>query len=259
MPLAVIGRRASVDGEPLPPLTAEEIARFHRLGFLALPRFTTVEDVARLRRILIPLYERFHALPARVAVDLGDEARPAGAFQIPEINWAVRLAPELRATLTFRRCREVAGQLLGRPAAPTGFDHAILKPPRNGRPTPWHQDEAYTDGRGPRGSVHFWIPLQAVTVEMGCMHFIAGSHLGPLLPHRRRGPHAHALEAEGLDTSAAVACPLPAGGATVHLPRTLHHTGPNLTDEPRYAWSLEFGPARRRWRAWLGGVCGPRR
>ena len=42
----------------------------------------------------------------------------------------------------------------------------------------------------------------------------------------------------------------------MHLPYTLHHTGPNMTDEPRLAWILEFGPARprARWRAWLDAV-----
>jgi ectoine hydroxylase-related dioxygenase (phytanoyl-CoA dioxygenase family) len=38
----------------------------------------------------------------------------------------------------------------------------------------------------------------------------------------------------------AVACPLAPGGATVHAARTLHHTGPNTTDEPRRALILAF-------------------
>jgi len=51
-----------------------------------------------------------------------------------------------------------------------------------------------------------------------------------------------------------VACPLRAGDATVHLPHTLHQTGPNMTDDARVAWILEFGLARPcvPWRAWLG-------
>src|SRR4029079_17423601 len=56
--------------------------------------------------------------------------------------------------------------------------------------------------------------------------------------------HAHALEAEDVDVSRAVACPLRAGDVTVHMPRTLHYPGPNLTATPRLAWSLEFGPRR---------------
>jgi hypothetical protein len=233
----------------LPALSAEDIDRFHRQGFLAIERFTTPEDLARIQTILDELYARLRQLPPQHTVDLGDEGRHDGTPQIPEINWTLRLAPRLRATLAFARCGALAEQLLGCRALHTGYDHAILKPPHNERATPWHQDQAYTDDRGPLSGLHFWIPMQEVTVEMGCMHFIPGSHLGEVLPHRRRGGRtsAHVMEAESVDTSAAVACPLPAGGATVHLPRTLHYTGPNLTDQPRLAWSLEFGPPRTRW------------
>jgi hypothetical protein len=247
--------RAPAGPEGLPRLGAEEVAQFHDQGFLALPHFTTADDVARIREVFLRLYARFRELSPVHAIDLGHEARPPEP-QIPEINWALRLAPELRRSLAFARCRELAAQLLGRPVVHTGYDHAILKPPRNNCDTPWHQDQAYTEDLGRFSSVHFWIPLQAVSVEMGCMQFLPRTHLGPIVRHHRRGhrPTAHAMEADAIDTSLAVACPLPLGGATAHLPRTLHHTGPNMTDEARYAWSLEFGPRRGGWRAWLAAV-----
>ena len=62
--------------------------------------------------------------------------------------------------------------------------------------------------------------------------------------HRRLNGHWHVREATGIDTGGAVACPLRVGDVTVHVPRTLHYTGPNLTPWPRIAWSLEFGPRR---------------
>ena len=45
---------------------------------------------------------------------------------------------------------------------------------------------------------------------------------------------------EGVDSSAAVPCPLEAGGAVVHHWRTLHHAGPNQTDTARFAYILAF-------------------
>ena len=230
-------------------LTPREIAHLHDEGFLAIERFTSPADLARIRQVLLGLYARFHRLPPRHSLDLGVAGRHDGPPQIAEINWTLELAPALRRTLTFARCVSVAEQLLGCTAAHTGYDHAILKPPHNALATPWHQDQAYTGERRALVTAHVWIPLQAVTIEMGCMQFIPGSHLGPLLPHRRPDGR-HALEAVGLDASRAVACPLPLGGATVHLPRTLHHTGPNLTAEPRLAWSLEFAPRLRGRGTW---------
>jgi ectoine hydroxylase-related dioxygenase (phytanoyl-CoA dioxygenase family) len=99
-----------------------------------------------------------------------------------------------------------------------------------------------------------WIPLQDVSLEMGCMEFIPGSHLGPVLPHHPRGHDAaaHMMVADGVDPASAVACPLRAGGATIHTPRTLHRTGPNRSEHPRLAWIVEFSPSSRpRWRRWL--------
>ncbi len=250
-----MARTSATPQDTGPAVSASQIAEFHRDGFLVLPCFTTADDVRRIREIITGLYARFRDLPPRHADDLGDEAWHSGVQQIPEINWAARLAPELTTTLAWRRSREIASLLLGRRVGPTGFDHAILKHPHNERETPWHQDQAYTEDRGPLSSVHVWIPLQAVTPQMGCMEFIPGSHLWPILPHHRRGHRAsaHVLEVDGVDASTAVACPLPLGGATVHLPRTLHRTGPNTTSEPRYAWSIEFGSTPvSRWRAVLG-------
>ena len=53
-----------------------------------------------------------------------------------------------------------------------------------------------------------------------------------------------------------VACPLPAGGCTIHQGRTMHASGPNRSNMARYAYVLSFAippvPARKpRIFAWL--------
>jgi hypothetical protein len=219
------------------------VARFHDLGFLVVPDITTGDDLAVVSRLLAGLYRRFPALVReRRAHDLGGEAE--GMRSILEINQTVDLEPGLAETQTFKRCAAVAERLLGRPVEHR-FDHAIYKPAFNGVATSWHQDEAYALERRIL-SAHFWVPLQTVTREMGCMEFIPGSHRGALWRHRRRDPlrDSHALEVAGVDASMAVPCPIRAGDATVHFPRTVHYTGPNRTGTPRLAWALEFGPRR---------------
>jgi ectoine hydroxylase-related dioxygenase (phytanoyl-CoA dioxygenase family) len=124
----------------------------------------------------------------------------------------------------------------------------------NGKETPWHQDIAYpvTSGkldpaRTIRVGCNFWMPLQDVTLESGCMQFVPSSNHAGVLPHRTVGgdPKVHTLEVDGpLDTSTAVACPIPAGGCTIHGPRTLHYTGPNNTANWRRAWILFFGSSK---------------
>jgi hypothetical protein len=45
----------------------------------------------------------------------------------------------------------------------------------------------------------------------------------------------------------AVACPIPAGGCTIHHNRTMHYAGANKSEQPRRAYILGFGlPAKKR-------------
>jgi hypothetical protein len=214
---------------------------FSRDGFAVLDGLTTPADVARVRALLDPLFERFDSLGER-AFDLAGPRSAGEAPKSPEVNEAAVLVPELRETLTFQHCRRVARQLLGVPVG-YQFDHAIYKPPHNQTPTAWHQDEAYNREPIPLRSIHFWIPLQPATVENGCMWFIPGSHRGGLLTHRiasRRGAGG-TLAVDAPDADAAVACPLELGGATIHHPLTLHYTGANNSGDYRRAWILHFG------------------
>ena len=224
-------------------LSPELIETFRRDGFVVVEQVTTMADLEHITRVMARLYRRYNALARmRRAWDLG----PGDGADLPEIleiNQTVDLEPELESTLTFRRCRALAEALLGRPVE-YRFDHAIYKPPFNGRATAWHQDEAYTLDPS-LVTAHFWVPMHDVSVERGCMQFIPGSHRERVAHHRLQHlRHAHALEASKVDASRAVACPLRAGDVTVHMPRTLHYTGPNQTAVPRLAWSLEFGPRR---------------
>ena len=94
-----------------------------------------------------------------------------------------------------------------------------------------------------RTAVSVWIPLQDTDESNGCMLYVAGSHREPLLPHESvdgPGRRAHALQAVGVDTSGARPVPLRAGDAVLHHSRTLHAAGPNLSDAPRRALTLEF-------------------
>jgi hypothetical protein len=240
----------TLTASPDSPLSAVSAEAFNRDGFLALDALTTAEDIERIRSLLDPLYERFDSLGER-AVDLAGPREPGVAPRSPEINEAVILEPRLRQTLTYRRCREVARKLLGVPVG-YQFDHCIFKPPHNKTPTAWHQDEAYSMGPIPLRSIHFWIPLQPVTVQNGCMWFIPGSNRTGLLPHhivsrRFNSPvssvagNKGTIAADSVDDSTAVACPLPLGGATIHHPLTLHYTGANQSDGHRKVWILHFG------------------
>jgi hypothetical protein len=219
-------------------LTIQELARYHVDGFLARPALVPADELPRLTAIYDDLFARRAGRERGDQFDLfGDDSDPLRP-QVPQILNPERYAPELTGMRFWTAARALLAQLFGREPAYLG-SHAICKPAGSPLPTPWHQDEAYWDAGKDYCEASVWIPLQPVDEASGCMHFVPRSHLGDLLPHRHAGndPRVHGLELDGAvaDLAGAVACPLPAGGCTVHHHRLLHYAGANRAAVPRRA------------------------
>jgi ectoine hydroxylase-related dioxygenase (phytanoyl-CoA dioxygenase family) len=225
-------------------LSEEQIQFFKENGYLQLEQISPPDEVNLVRNI----YDRLFAEKAgrqqgayfdAVSPD-EDDNKPQTS---PQLIDPVLFAPELKKTIFRANALAIAKQLLG-PTAFGSFDHAILKPPGIGAPTPWHQDEAFRLDYAPGyDEISIWMPLQPVDTTSGCMEFLPGSHRQRVLRHASPGndPRIHALTCvDDFDETKAVACPLPAGGCTIHHARTLHHTGPNTSSNPRRAYILGF-------------------
>ena len=260
-------------------LTPEQIASFHERGFLSLPQITSPEEVAQLRVTLGRLFAEKAGWQEGAQFDLVSPDDDSGTTLTQIVN-PVNYAAELRNTEFRANAASIARQLLG-DGVTASFEHSILKAADNGAPTPWHQDEAHRASDAfEYQQLSIWMPLQDATEEHGCLRYIPGSHTRGVLSHRRVNddPKVHAIECEPdqFDLSEAVACPLPAGGAVVHMGCMVHSAGPNTTGTPRLAYTLAFelppkpatSPRRFYWnddkqsastvrrRAWLrrGGV-----
>ncbi len=231
-------------------LSSDQIEFYHENGYLALDAITTPEDVAEVRAIYDRLFD------AKEGWNTGDQFDLAGTDEAGKKQALAQLlnphkyAPALREARMWRNAGAIGRQLMGEEFTLTG-DHAINKPAGHGVATPWHQDEAYWDPEKKYEMLSIWIPLQPATLLNGCMHFIPGSQKLEVLPHQPIGndPRVHGLELipGSADFSRAVACELPAGGATIHASRTLHYTPPNGSNEPRRAYILVGGlPAKPR-------------
>ncbi len=222
-------------------LTDEQVQQFHRHGFTSVERITTDEELEWIR----PIYDHLFATKGSFKGGYFDLARPYesdGVDLIPQVISPELRFPQLNDTNAVRNARAIAAQLLERDLADlTSWSHLILKPPGIGGPLPWHQDEAYWDTRFAYRALGCWVPLDPATVESGCMHFLPGSHTGPVRPHRHidDDPNIHGLWTDLPDDSDAVAVPIAPGGATFHHCRTLHMTTPNVSDHVRRAWATE--------------------
>ncbi len=247
-------------------LSAQQVADFRERGFTWIERIAPDEELAWLREVYDRLFaERIEAVPGGY-IDLTRPYDSPGADEQPQILLPEARFPEFRKTAFWRNGRELAAKLLGVDAKDLrGWGHMILKPAKTGGPLPWHQDEAYWDTGFDYVALGCWMPLDAATLESGCMRFIPGSHRGGIREHRHLGgdPRIHATEIPDIDASDGVDVPVPAGGAVFHHCRIVHSSRPNRSDRPRRAYANEWQlppvkretPADRPWmdetkRAW---------
>jgi ectoine hydroxylase-related dioxygenase (phytanoyl-CoA dioxygenase family) len=226
-------------------LTDDQIEAFHRDGFVHVERITTDEELAWLAPLYDHLFARKGAFKGGY-FDLSRKYDSDGQDFVPQVLGPEVRYPQLADTTVRRNALAIASQLLGLPEADVRtWGHMIMKPPHVGGELPWHQDEAYWDVGFRYRAIGCWVPLDPATTESGCMHFLPGSHDGPVRDHRHidDDPEIHGLvvsDRDQIDDTKAVAVPLAPGGATFHHCRTLHRTPPNVSDHVRRAWANEL-------------------
>ena len=106
----------------------------------------------------------------------------------------------------------------------------LCKPPRTGRPAPWHQDLQYWNIRGTLASV--WIALDDLSDENGTMYVLPGYHRKGALTH-----HAISTEwfTDAIEPAELPDCPerhevgyfFRAGGGAMHHELIPHRSPPN--------------------------------
>lgn len=231
-------------------LTEEQIDFFWQNGFLAVEQISSPAEIEVMRKAYDKIFQERAGREEGNQFDLAGTDEEDKQAALPQILNPAKYAPELKNTLAEANARAISRQLFARVGQAAEVDgrvvHAIFKPARSGAPTPWHQDEAYWNPDFEYRSLSVWMPLQQATLENGCMQFIPGTHEWPVKKHRsiNNDPRIHGLEIDDqveVDYSSAVACPLSAGGCTLHLSRTMHYTGPNQSEIPRRALIMSFG------------------
>ncbi len=115
------------------------------------------------------------------------------------------------------------------------WDQAVYKKPENPQEFPWHQDNGYTFIR-PQDYLTCWIPLTDATIENGCPWVVPGVHKLGTLEHWTTELGYQCVE----DADVPVAVPAKAGDVVVFSSLTPHRTGPNLTQNDRKAYIVQY-------------------
>jgi hypothetical protein len=234
-------------------ISEAQTAYFREFGFAFLDHITSPTEVASMRAAIEGLFEKKTVFRDGALINLLGADDDPDAPYLPQLQMPHHYLPELRETDFFANASAIARRLLGE-RAEFMADNVILKPAIIGPPTPWHQDESYRNPAFEHKEISIWLPLQLVDKAAGALAFIPKSHLGEVLPHRRTGGEYenYALECCGeFDAEQAVTCAVPVGSCSVHAVRTIHGSGPNLSNQGRYAYILIF-------RAPPVGALGPR-
>lgn len=231
-------REPEVLDETTRGLSPELVDQFNEDGFLSVRTLVDSGTLEKLRAY----YDRF----VRGEISCGEDNGKLGG-KIHQIMFPAKHEPYFQDNPVLSAGKNLARQLLGREAKLV-FDMLIDKPAGTPNETPWHQDYAYTaEPFAPAGtemtelSLQFWVALDDVDIENGCMQFLPGYHRQPLTEHYVASGDPKAprrlLAMKNADHSAAIVCPLPAGGCTIHQYGTPHFTGPNHTfDRNRRAY-----------------------
>ncbi len=111
----------------------------------------------------------------------------------------------------------------------------VTKAPTSAGVVPWHQDRAY--GRVAGEFLTFFVALDDITVDNGCLWMLSGSHRHGLAEHSPRGYLLEIVEPLGVEGEPVALAP---GQAVAFTSLTHHRSGPNASVGTRPAWMVQF-------------------
>lgn len=218
-------------------LTSEQIEHYAQHGFVAGVRVLDDAQVdalcAALERLADPkhpgnsLFYEFHS---------NESSNPTmtlfhalGAWRIEEAFHDILWNPAFTVP---------AFQLLGGPVR-FWHDQLFCKPARHGGVVAWHQDYSYWTRTQPMAHLTCWIALDDSTMRNGCLWYVPGSHLWPLLPTMGLAGDMNGitavLDAKQRAEFRRTPVELKRGYCTFHHPLLVHGSFENRSDLQRRA------------------------
>jgi len=212
-------------------LTAEQLAAFHRDGYLLIPQFLDAVETTNLQQAA-----RKDEKVQRAGMDVKDS-------QGRRTNLSLWNHPGNDIYGTIARCERVVNsveQLLGDEVY---HYHSKLsaKEPKVGGAWEWHQDYGYWYFNGCLypDMLSLFIAVDPCTRENGCLQVLRGSHKIGRVDHGRFGEQVGADPeriAEARRRHETVHCVMQPGDALFFHSNLFHASAPNLSDKPR--WGL---------------------
>lgn len=218
-------------------LSAEDIARFRRDGYVTLRDVMTEAELA----VIEPEFQRFMtAQVPGMGRDFCDMSSPYDRkfedFSLVNAVLPRTYRPELRDNVYERRAASIARQLVG-DTATLDYDQFLAKRPgKHLAAFAWHQDLGYWPTGTPDAvTATCSLALDDADEENGCLAVVPGSHRQGLRPHRPMHgddrEQSHILSVELGDEDVVVRLPLRRGDIIVHDELIVHGSAGNQSPD----------------------------
>lgn len=208
------------------PLDAQDVTAYRQQGYLLYrrPLFST-EKFTQLCTI-------FEEHLAQKGKKLSDE------LDTPHFR-----DPRLLQFLLSDEVLDLVEPLIG-PNIALWSSHFICKDPYTGRPTPWHEDSAYWNGRISAYDriITVWLALDRSTMKNGCMRVIPGTHNNGFSEYEdvNAAENTFDRQIKHLDDSLAVPFELEPGECSLHDARIIHGANANSSPFRRCGYTMRY-------------------
>lgn len=204
-------------------LTDEQIAAFHRDGFVFPIDVFSEEEALRLRQELEAA-----------------EAKWPEAFVGAQRNNAHLTLTCLDEIVHNEGLVDAVEDLIGPDILNYGTV-LFIKEPHDPGFVSWHQDARYM-GLEPHIGITAWVALTPVTEENGCMRMIPGSQ-DRIREHEDTFGEENILtrgqEVPNVDDTKAVSLTMRPGQMSIHSSRVIHSSNPNISNERRIGFVIQ--------------------
>jgi ectoine hydroxylase-related dioxygenase (phytanoyl-CoA dioxygenase family) len=220
-------------------ITDEQAKYYNENGFVFLESVLNKDEVKAYREIID---ERVYKLTKHDKRTLAEKTPYEREFLQCSHLW--REFQDVKRLTLSKRLGSIAKQLLNTEHVRLWHDQALYKVP-GGAATEPHQDIAYWP-MIEKNAGTIWLALDEVTVEMGAMYFIPGSHKAEMFDYGNRIEDAIEGRSdlitkvrEKLRTNP-ISYNLKPGDATFHHALTIHYTGGNKTYKTRKGMTVIY-------------------
>lgn len=212
-------------------LTQQQIAFYHKHGYLGVENVLSQCEVDDLRRVTDVFVEKSRDVAEHTAVfDLEPGHTPENP-KLRRLKSPIEQHEVYRNTLHHEKILAMVSQLIGYGLRCNG-NKLNMKQPGYGSPVEWHQDWAFYPHTND-DLLAVGVVIDDMTEENGPLLVIPGSHKGPVYDHHLNGHFCGAVTDPTFSDKGTTPVMVKAGGITIHHVRMLHGSVSNTSDKPR--------------------------